>query len=155
MKGYTLKHLRSEYIPNFNNAPYVRKADSYYKQDSVSTYKYRGVKVYTKEVLNIDKTHRCYIIDSISVSDVNDKLYTDNVRDYIDNLFNKLESKINDRPMKCQYRMSKEIEDIYYATAIDTMIGKRYTLLQKRYILGDLIKKGLTTIEALDFLKYL
>ena len=51
--------------------------------------------------------------------------------------------------------MSTEKEDNLYATAIDRMITKRYTPLEKRYILGDLIKKGLSKIDALNFLKYM
>ena len=52
MKGYELVKVRGEYIKNYNNAPYIRKPYSFYRQETVSTYNYRGVKVYIKETLN-------------------------------------------------------------------------------------------------------
>ena len=155
MKGYELIKVSGEYIRNYNNAPYIRKPYSFYKQKSVSTYNYRGVEVYVKETLNIDLTHRDYVVDGISIAGFSKKLNQIEVRDYIDNLFSRLDEKLNDRPMFCEYKMSTEKEDNLYNTAIDRMITKRYTPLEKRYILGDLIKKGLTKVDALNFLKQL
>ena len=155
MRGYELVKVSGEYIKNYNNAPYVRKPYSFYKQETVSTYNYRGIEVYVKETLNIDLTHRGYIVEGISIKDFSKKLYHKEVRKYIDDLFISLDEKLNDRPMVCEYKMSKEKEDNLYATAIDVVIGKRYSPLEKRYILNDLIKKGLEKREALNFLKHL
>ena len=155
MKGYELVKVRGEYIKNYNNAPYIRKPYSFYRQETVSTYNYRGVKVYIKETLNIDLTHRGYIVEGISIKDFSKKLNHTEVRKYIDDLFISLDEKLNDRPMFCEYKMSKKKEDNLYLTAIDVIISKRYSLLEKRYILNDLINKGLEKREALNFLKYL
>jgi hypothetical protein len=155
MKGYELVKVSGEYIKNYNNAPYVRKPYSFYRQETISTYNYRGVEVYVKEILNINLTHKGYMVEGISIKDSSKKLNHTEVRKYIDDLFIRLDEKINDRPMFCEYKMSTEKEDNLYATAIDRMITKRYTPLEKRYILGDLIKKGLSKVDALDFLKFM
>ena len=155
MKGYELINVPADYIKYYNNAPYHRKPYSYYKQIEKSTYNYRGVKVYVKETLNIDLTHRVYIVEGISIKDYSKKLNSSEVRKYIDDLFISLDEKLNDRPMFCGYKMSKEKEHNLYSTAIDVIISKRYSLLEKRYILNDLINKGLEKREALNFLKYL
>lgn len=155
MEGYELIKVSGEHITFYNNAPHIRKPYSFYKQKAVSTYKYRGVEVYVKETLNIDLTHRGYVVEGISIKAFSKKLNQIEVRDCIDNLFIRLDEKLKDRPMFCEYKMSTEKEDNLYYTAIDRMISKRYTPLEKRYILGDLIKKGLTKVDALNFLEQL
>jgi hypothetical protein len=154
MKGYELIEVSGEYIKNYNNAPYIRKPFSFYKQENVSTYNYRGVEVYVKETLNIDLTHRDYIVVGISIKDFSKELHHTEVRSYIDDLFSRLDEKCA-RHIVCEYKMSKEKEDNLYLTAIDRIISKKYSPLEKRYILNDLISKGLEKREALNFLKFL
>ena len=157
MKNYKLIQVAGEYIRNYNNAPYVRKPYSYYIQEDVSSYNYRGVKVYVKETLNKDKTHKGYVIVNISVKSKTPKLTTENVRSCIDGLFTILEEKILDKPMKCEYVLSKitDEEETIYERSISAMCSKKHSPLEKRYILGDLIKKGLSKIEALNYLDFL
>ena len=156
MKNYKLIEVAGEYIRNYNNAPYIKKPYAYYIQEDVSSYNYRGVKIYVKETLNADKTHRGYVIVNTSVQCKNPKLSTENIRSYIDGLFTRLEEKILDRPMKCEYVLSKLTEgETLYERSISAMCSKKHSPLEKRYILGDLIKKGLTRIEALNYLDFL
>ena len=155
MENYELITVQGKYIRNYNNAPHVVASDSYFLQKNDSCGHYRGVKVYFKETLNLDGTNRGYIVLKTSIKSFTPKLYDHNLKKVIDGRFNELERLINEKPLLCNYNMNKDLDYKIEKTAIDTMCTKRYTRLQKRYILSDLINKGLSKIYALDFLSFL
>ena len=155
LNGYTLIKVPSKYISFGNMGSRYTEAYSYYEENVSKKYTYRGVQVSIKEQKNLDFSHRSFVVTKIHVDGYNKSINHMELRNYIDGLFSLLASKLQDRTEKCSYKLSNCLEDHLYQTAIDTMISKRYTIVQKRYILNDLICKGLKQSEALDFLRYI
>ena len=144
-------NIPGEYIPYYSNAPYVRKPITYYEQKKASIYTYRGISVSVKETLNIDYSHRAWEIAAVNGKRVKN-ISAANVRQYIDNLYIDLEKKVNDMPDECAYKLPKGDDETVYERAIELMYGRKYTPRQKRYILKDLLSKGLPTVDAVNFL---
>lgn len=152
--SYEFISVPTTYYKYGSGAPIIEDSYSFYIEKEPKSYSYRGVEVFVKETLNSDHTHRGYLITDISIKTFGKKLHTENVREFIDEAYNKLLNNLKDNPMKVDYKMESG-NDYLYETAINRIINKRYNILEKRYILGDLISKGLKLHEAINFYQYI
>lgn len=148
-KTYTKVHHRAEYIRNGNMLPFKRDADTYYESE-LMTFTYRGVKVMTTETRNVDGSLRGYIVKDLSIG-LYDPLQADDVRAHIDEFYVKFNAKRMDSPKEVSYKQTDDLVD----DAIDNLITRKYTILEKRFIINDLINRGLKLSDAIGFHKHI
>jgi len=144
--------------------------DDWYESKQTFTKKYKGIPVEYKILKNIDGSDRGYKIinvgfDGDRITIQNRIPSSDEVRKAIDNYYEdfvKLMSTINtdENDIKSLF-IEKGIDtkkmydnDGLYETAIKWVINKRFTILEKRMILKNLINKGLSTEDAIGFFKF-
>ncbi len=164
------RQTRVEYLyqmgvmrPNSSN-------DDWYESKQTFTKKYKGIPVEYKILKNIDGSDRGYKIinvgfDGDRITIQNRIPSSDEVRKAIDNYYEdfvKLISTINtnENDIKSLF-VEKGIDtkkmydnDGLYDTAIKWVISNRFTILEKRRILKNLINKGLSTEDAISFFKF-
>ena len=154
MKDYTKVTIPQEYIKNYNNKPYFRKEISFYEQDSVSRISYMGILIDVREILNLDFKHQNYVVTNVALDYpvvLSDGL--DDVKKQISDLYEKLKTLTSDvDDHVCVYKETSFDNDLF-DVALNNLISRKYTIFQKRYILGDLIKKGLKLNQAIQFLR--
>jgi hypothetical protein len=144
--------------------------DDWYESKQTFTKKYKGIPVEYKILKNIDGSDRGYKIinvgfDGDRITIQNRIPSSDEVRKAIDNYYEdfvKLISTINtnENDIKSLF-VEKGIDtkkmydnDGLYDTAIKWVISNRFTILEKRRILKNLINKGLSTEDAISFFKF-
>jgi len=144
--------------------------DDWYESKQTFTKKYKGIPVEYKILKNMDGSDRGYKIINVGFDGdritVQNKIpSSDEVRKAIDNYYEdfvKLISTINtnENDIKSLF-VEKGIDtkkmydnDGLYDTAIKWVISNRFTILEKRRILKNLINKGLSTEDAIGFFKF-
>ena len=144
--------------------------DDWYESKQTFTKKNKGIPVEYKILKNMDGSDRGYKI--INVGFDGDRITIQNkipssheVRKSIDDYykdFTNLMSTINtnENDIKSLF-IEKGIDtkkmydnDGLYETAIKWVISNRFTILEKRMILKNLINKGMSTEDAISFFKF-
>jgi hypothetical protein len=146
--------------------------DDWYESKQTFTKKYKGIPVEYKILKNMDGSDRGYEIinvgfDGDRITIQNNIPSSDEVRKAIDDYYKdfiKLMSSvdINEDDIKSLFiekgidtkKMYDNSEDGLYETAIKWVINKRFTILEKRKILKNLMNKGLSTEDAINFFKF-
>lgn len=145
--------------------------DDWYESKQTLTKKYRGIPVKFKVLKNVDGSDRGYKIidvgfDGDKITVQNKVPSTDEVRKAIDDHYKRFvtimnnvnvdESDIEKLFIEKGIATNKMYDnDGLYDTAIRWVIGKRFTILEKRMILKNLMNKGLSTEDAIDFFKFI
>jgi hypothetical protein len=144
--------------------------DDWYESKQTFTKKYKGIPVEYKILKNMDGSDRGYKIINVGFDGdritVQNKIpSSDEVRNAIDDYYKdfiKLMSTINtdENDIKSLF-IEKGVDtkkmydnDGLYDTAIKWVISNRFTILEKRRILKNLINKGLSTEDAIGFFKF-
>ena len=160
MEGYRRIHIPREYISRGNNAPHIREAYTYYESNEVSRHYYRDVLVKCKRLVNPDGSKYGYGWRIVSVdlpSFPKSKMNTLQVREGIDSYFNQLDATMKMPMEQCEYKPGKacDPDERYYERCFSIFgSNRKHTKLQKRWILKDMLEKGLMTRrEALTFIK--
>jgi hypothetical protein len=150
MEGYKLIKVKEYYHQNPGTRPDYKPAYSYYKSLTEEVYTYRGVKITTIKNLHTDGSLFRYEVVSTSLPYLKGvDLEIVNVRLKIDKSFEEFEKLLNDKPLKCSYKVMSDgnlYDTAYFRTSDD-----RYNVLERRFILSDLINKGLPVYQALEF----
>jgi len=144
--------------------------DDWYESKQTFTKKNKGIPIEYKILKNMDGSDRGYKI--INVGFDGDRITIQNkipssheVRKSIDDYykdFTNLMSTINtnENDIKSLFIEkgidTKKMYDIdgLYETAIKWVISNRFTILEKRMILKNLINKGMSTEDAISFFKF-
>lgn len=152
MEGFELIKVKSYYHQNLGTKPTYRPAYNYYRALADSEFNYRGVKVFVRKHLNEDGSERGYEVVKTSLPYLKgNDLETCNIRSAIDESISRFQFLLNDRPSPCEYLLCSD-GDLYSTAFTRTAIDLRYNCLQRRFILSDLISKGLPFAQALEFL---
>lgn len=143
--------------------------DDWYESKQTLTKRYKGIPVNFKILKNVDGSDRGYKIidvgfDEDKITIQNKVPSTDEVRKAIDDYYKKFISIMNNVNVD-----ESDIENLFigkgidtnkmydndglYDTAIKWVISKRFTILEKRMILKNLMNKGLSTEDAIGFFK--
>jgi hypothetical protein len=164
------RQTRVEYLYQMGAMRPNGSNDDWYESKQTFTKKYKGIPVEYKILKNIDGSDRGYKIinvgfDGDRITIQNRIPSSDEVRKAIDNYYEdfvKLISTINtnENDIKSLF-VEKGIDtkkmydnDGLYDTAIKWVISNRFTILEKRRILKNLINKGLSTEDAISFFKF-
>lgn len=145
--------------------------DDWYESKQTLTKRYKGIPVNFKILKNVDGSDRGYKIidvgfDEDKITIQNKVPSTDEVRKAIDNHYKKFinimnnvnvdESDIENLFIEKGIDTNKMYDnDGLYDTAIKWVINKRFTILEKRMILKNLMNKGLSTEDAIGFFKFI
>ena len=164
------RQTRVEYLYQMGAMRPTGSNDDWYESKQTFTKRYKGIPVEYKILKNIDGSDRGYKIinvgfDGDRITIQNRIPSSDEVRKAIDNYYEdfvKLISTINtnENDIKSLF-VEKGIDtkkmydnDGLYDTAIKWVISNRFTILEKRRILKNLINKGLSTEDAISFFKF-
>lgn len=151
MEGFELIKVKAYYHQNPGTRPDSRPAYNYYRSLTDSVFYYKGVKVYVRKHLNTDGTDKGYEVVKTSLPYLRGSdLETVNVRIKIDASIEEFKKALKDRPLKCDYSICTD--GCLYSTAMSRTDSLKYNVLQRRYILSDLMEKGLPFEQALEFL---
>ena len=151
MEGYKLIKVKEYYHQNPGTRPDYKPAYSYYESLTEEVYTYRGVKITTIKNLNTDGSLFRYEVVSTSLPYLKGSdLETLSIRNKIDKRFEEFAKLLNDRPLECSYKVMSDGN--LYDTAYFRTSDERYNILERRFILNDLIKKGLPIYKALEFM---
>jgi len=145
--------------------------DDWYESKQTFTKRYRGIPVNFKMLKNVDGSDRGYKIIDVGFDEDEIRIQnkvpsTDEVRKAIDNHYKKFinimnnvnvdESDIENLFIEKGIDTNKMYDnDGLYDTAIKWVINKRFTFLEKRMILKNLMNKGLSTEDAIVFFKFI
>ena len=150
MEGYELINVEAYYHQNAGTRPDSRPAYSYYRSLNDSIFNYKGVKVFVRTHLNTDGSHRGYEIIKTSLPYLNGSdLEIVSIRAKIDSRIEEFKKLLNNKPMACEYSICSDGD--LYSTAMVRTESVKYNTLERRFILSDLIKKGLPFEQALEF----
>ena len=145
--------------------------DDWYESKQTLTKKYKGIPVNFKILKNVDGSDRGYKIidvgfDGDKITIQNKVPSIDEVRKAIDDYYKRFVTimnnlNINESDIEKLF-IEKGIDankmydnDGLYDTAIKWVISKRFTILEKRMILKNLMNKGLSTEDAIGFFKFI
>lgn len=145
--------------------------DDWYESKQTLTKRYKGIPVNFKILKNVDGSDRGYKIidvgfDGDKITIQNKVPSTDEVRKAIDDYYKRFviimnnvnvdESDIEKLFIEKGIGANKMYDnDGLYDTAIKWVISKRFTILEKRMILKNLMNKGLSTEDAIGFFKFI
>ena len=145
--------------------------DDWYESKQTFTKRYKGIPVEYKILKNVDGSDRGYKIINVGFDDDRILIHhripsSDEVRKSIDDYYKdfiKLMSTINTDENDIESLFiengidTKKMydNDGLYDTAIKWVISKRFTILEKRRILKNLMNKGLSTENAISFFKFI
>lgn len=145
--------------------------DDWYESKQTLTKRYRGIPVNFKILKNVDGSDRGYRIidvgfDGDKITIQNKIPSTDEVRKAIDDHYKKFinimnnvnvdESDIENLFIEKGIDTNKMYDnDGLYDTAIKWVINKRFTILEKRMILKNIMNKGLSTEDGIGFFKFI
>lgn len=145
--------------------------DDWFESKQTLTKTYRGIPIKFKRLKNVDGSDRGDKI--IDVGFDNDKITIQNKVPSTDEVIPAIEAhyekfltlmdkiKINESEIKRLFtEKGIELNKIYdtdglYDTAIKWIISKRFTRLEKRMILKNLMNKGLSTEDAIGFFNFI
>jgi hypothetical protein len=151
MEGFELIKVKSYYHQNPGTKPDYRPAYNYYRSLTDSVFNYKGVDVFCRKHLNEDGSDRGYEVVKTSLPYLRGvDLEVSNVRTAIDRRISDFQLALNDRPAFCEYSICSD--GSLYSTAFSRSSSLKYNVLERRYILSDLINKGLPFAQALEFL---
>lgn len=145
--------------------------DDWYESKQTLTKRYKGIPVNFKILKNVDGSDRGYKIidvgfDGDKITIQNKVPSTDEVRKAIDDYYKRFVTIMNNVNVD-----ESDIEKLFiekgigankmydndglYDTVIKWVISKRFTILEKRMILKNLMNKGLSTEDAIGFFKFI
>ena len=144
--------------------------DDWYESKQTFTKKYKTIPVEYKILKNMDGSDRGYKIINVGFNGDRIKIEnqipsTDEVRKAIDDHYKRFVTIMNNVNVnesdveKLFIEKGIDIKKMYdndglYETAIKWVISKRFTILEKRMILKNLINEGLSTEDAISFFKF-
>lgn len=145
--------------------------EEWYESKQTLTKRYKGIPVNFKILKNVDGSDRGYKIIDVGFDEdkitIQNKIpSTDEVRKAIDDHYKKFinimnnvnvdESDIENLFIEKGIDTNKMYDnDGHYYTAIKWVINRRFTILERRMILKNLMNKGLSTEDSIGFFEFI